>query len=181
MFWGFLLPVGLILIYNIVLLVLISLAACRADSKLSRYHRKTRHYLSGPQGLRGPYKGTETNSTKHWTWTKKFLTSFSLTVLLGLSWTLGYLVLVTTGHSHLVFSIFFCLCTTTQGFQIFILFTARTRTFRATVSKSVQYVSSVNIPLHKTKYSFTNSWDTTTTCESYRDLKDEHTSTSKIP
>lgn len=68
-----------------------------------------------------------------------------------------------------------------QGFQIFILFTARTRTFRATVSKSVQYVSSVNIPLHKTKYSFTNSWDTTTTCESYRDLKDEHTSTSKIP
>lgn len=45
---------------------------------------------------------------------KKFLISFSLAVLLGLSWTLGYLVLLTTGYTHLVFSIVFCLCTTTQ-------------------------------------------------------------------
>lgn len=36
MFWAFLLPVGLILIYNIVLLTLTSLTTCRVDPKLTR-------------------------------------------------------------------------------------------------------------------------------------------------
>lgn len=36
MFWGFLLPVGLILIYNVVLLVLVSLTTCRTDPTLNR-------------------------------------------------------------------------------------------------------------------------------------------------
>lgn len=36
MFWGFLVPVGLILICNVVLLVLTSLTTCRTDSKLRR-------------------------------------------------------------------------------------------------------------------------------------------------
>ncbi|XP_076580295.1 adhesion G-protein coupled receptor G7-like [Chaetodon auriga] len=115
MFWGFLLPVGLILIYNGVLLVLVSLTTCKTDSNLK--------------------------SSSHLFLWKKFLISFSLAVLLGLSWTLGYLVLVTTGQTHLAFSIIFCICTTTQGLQIFILFTARTQNFRATMRCSVDYVS----------------------------------------
>ncbi|TDG96003.1 hypothetical protein EPR50_G00235060 [Perca flavescens] len=82
MFWGFLLPIGLILIYNIVLLVLVS----RKDTAFKSI--------------------------------RKFLNIFSLAVLLGLSWTLGYLVLVTTGTAHLVLSILFCLCNTTQVSQI---------------------------------------------------------------
>ncbi|XP_070787023.1 adhesion G-protein coupled receptor G7 [Enoplosus armatus] len=145
MFWGFLLPVGLILIYNIVLLVLVSLTTCSTDPNLK--------------------------SSNRWTLRKKFLINFSLAVLLGLSWTLGYLVLVTTGHSHLVFSIVFCLCTTTQGFQIFILFTARKSSFRAAVSRSFQYVSSVNIQLNNTTYSLWKTSGRTTSSESYRDLK----------
>lgn len=37
MFWGFLVPVGLILIYNMVLLVLLCLTTCRVDPKLTRW------------------------------------------------------------------------------------------------------------------------------------------------
>ncbi|XP_041834318.1 adhesion G-protein coupled receptor G7 [Melanotaenia boesemani] len=146
MFWAFLLPVGLILIYNMVLLVLTSMTTCRVDPKLT--------------------------STSRSTLTKKFLVSFSLAVMLGLSWTLGYLVLATTGLAHLLFSIFFCLCTTTQGFQIFILFTARTPSFRAAMWRSVQYVSSVSGPLKQTKY---NLWKTEreTTSETYKVIGDK--------
>ncbi|XP_028428211.1 adhesion G-protein coupled receptor G7 [Perca flavescens] len=100
-------------------------------------------------------------------WTK-FLISFSLAVLLGLSWTLGYLVLVTTGYAHLVLSILFCLCTTTQGLQIFVLFTARKPSFRAGVSQVVQTILSVNIQLREFSYNLMREWTHST--ESYRDL-----------
>lgn len=36
MFWGFLVPVGLVLIYSVVLLVLVSLTTCRTDPNLNR-------------------------------------------------------------------------------------------------------------------------------------------------
>ncbi|XP_073351546.1 uncharacterized protein [Pagrus major] len=150
MFWAFLLPVALILIYNIVLLVLTSLATCRTDPNLKS---------TNPSSLR-----------------KNFLISFSLAVLLGLSWTMGYLVLVTSGTPHLVFSIVFCLCTTTQGFQIFILFTARTPSFRASVSRPVQYISSINMHLNNRTYSLTKNLWSTSGSESYRDIKDQQES-----
>ncbi|KAM9334324.1 adhesion G-protein coupled receptor G7-like [Symphorus nematophorus] len=111
MFGGFLLPIGLILIYNIVLLVMMA--------KKNLKEKKNRSPL------------------------KMYLSIFSLVVLMGLSWTLGYLVLVTKGHAHLVFSIIFCLCTTTQGIQIFIVFTVGDKSFRDTVSRSPQYISSI--------------------------------------
>ncbi|KAM9349992.1 adhesion G-protein coupled receptor G7-like [Symphorus nematophorus] len=120
MFWGFILPVGLILIYNILVMILASPMIFRADP------------------------------TKKRSMANKILVSFSLAMLLGLSWTLGYLVLATSGHTHLIFSIVFCLCTTTQGLQIFILFTARTRSFKATVSQSV---SSFTTQLNNMVYS----------------------------
>lgn len=53
-------------------------------------------------------------STKRSSLRKKVLVSVSLAALLGVSWTLGYLVLTTSGHAQLVFSILFCLCTATQ-------------------------------------------------------------------
>ncbi|XP_072235399.1 adhesion G-protein coupled receptor G7 [Leuresthes tenuis] len=149
MFWGFLLPVGLILIYSVVLLVLTSLTTCRVDPKLT--------------------------STSRSSLTKRFLVSVSLAVLLGLSWTLGYLVLVTSGRAHLIFSIFFCLGTTTQGFQIFILFTARSPSFRASMWRFVHHVSSVNIPLSSSKYNLRKNWREPSTSETYRDLRDGDT------
>ncbi|KAM9835979.1 adhesion G-protein coupled receptor G7 [Aulostomus maculatus] len=152
MFWGFLLPVGLILIYNWVLLVLISVETCMRNRKI--------------------------NSTKRWSFLKRFLISFSLAILLGLSWTLGYLVLTTTGHAHLIFSILFCICTTTQGFQIFILFTARRKSFRSAMKHSMQYVSSVSIQLQNTKYSLRKYRGKTNSTGSYKDLTDHFKSSS---
>ncbi|XP_076580294.1 adhesion G-protein coupled receptor G7-like [Chaetodon auriga] len=150
MFWGFLLPVGLILIYNGVLLVLVSLTTCKTDSNLK--------------------------SSSHLSLGKKFLISLSLAVLLGLSWTLGYLVLVTTGQTHLAFSIIFCICTTTQGLQIFILFTARTQNFRATVRRSVRHISSIHFRFSSRTYSLSKHSGMTTNCGLYRDLEDQQQS-----
>ncbi|XP_026016749.1 adhesion G-protein coupled receptor G7-like [Astatotilapia calliptera] len=121
LFWGFLLPVSLILIYNIVLLFYFS--------------SKVRQEL-----------------------TFLFLSSFTLVLLLGVSWVFGYLVLVTSGTVNLTFSILFCLCTTTQGFQMFIA-TAITQEFRDDVSRSVQYLSSVSISFKKVKYRLWKNWD----------------------
>uniref|UniRef100_A0A3P9P112 Adhesion G protein-coupled receptor G7, tandem duplicate 1 n=1 Tax=Poecilia reticulata TaxID=8081 RepID=A0A3P9P112_POERE len=78
MFWAFIVPLGLVLLYNAVLLGLTSLTTCRVDHKLNSL-------------------------------TQKFLVSFSLAVLLGLSWTLGYLVLVTMETANLACSVLFCL------------------------------------------------------------------------
>ncbi|KAL3999939.1 fanconi anemia core complex subunit protein [Sarotherodon galilaeus] len=143
MFWAFLLPIGLILIYNIVLLVLTSMATCKKSS------------------LR-----------------RRFLISLSLAVLLGLSWTLGYFVLLSSEKTHQIFSILFCICTTTQGLQIFILFTARRRAFRATISRSI---SSVNIPLNSTQYNLQRKWKNCNMnqSETYKDLSDIEVTTSK--
>ncbi|XP_015256888.1 PREDICTED: adhesion G-protein coupled receptor G7 [Cyprinodon variegatus] len=144
MFWAFLLPLGLVLIYNTVLLVLTSLITCRVDSRLT--------------------------STKRSSLTKKILVSFSLSVLLGLSWTLGYFVLVTAGTAQLVFSILFCLSTATQGLQIFILFTARTPSFQASVMRSVRYIASAAVPSRSTKYYLWKNWRQTSTSETYKDI-----------
>ncbi|KAM4538090.1 adhesion G-protein coupled receptor G7 [Fundulus diaphanus] len=150
MFWAFLLPLGLVLIYNTVLLVLTSLTTCRVDPRIT--------------------------STKRSSLTRKVLVSFSLAVLLGLSWTLGYFVLVTTGTLHLVFSILFCLGTTTQGLQIFLLFTARTRSFQASMRRSVRCISSARIPFNSTKYDLRKKWNESSTSETYRDILHQDTS-----
>ncbi|XP_047432929.1 adhesion G-protein coupled receptor G7-like isoform X2 [Mugil cephalus] len=134
MFWGFVLPVGLILVYNTVLLVLVSMTTCRTDPKLT--------------------------STRRWSLWKKFLVCFSLVVMLGLSWSLGFMVLFTTGKTHFIFSILFCLCTTTQGFQVFILFTARTKSFRAVMHSSLHRVSNATNNLWTSLRSTSSEVDT---------------------
>ncbi|XP_047432931.1 adhesion G-protein coupled receptor G7-like isoform X1 [Mugil cephalus] len=134
MFWGFVLPVGLILVYNTVLLVLVSMTTCRTDPKLT--------------------------STRQWSLWKKFLVCFSLVVMLGLSWSLGFMVLFTTGKTHFIFSILFCLCTTTQGFQVFILFTARTKSFRAVMHSSLHRVTNATNNLWTSLRSTSSEVDT---------------------
>ncbi|XP_034712379.1 adhesion G-protein coupled receptor G7-like [Etheostoma cragini] len=134
MFWGFLLPLGLIQVYNVVLLVLVS----RTDTAFKRI--------------------------------RKFLNSFSLAVLLGLSWSLGYLVLVTTGTAHLALSYLFCISTTTQGLLIFVLFTAIKPSFRGRVARSLRTIPSVNIQLKQFKYNLQR--DLPSSNESYRARRD---------
>ncbi|XP_035485857.2 adhesion G-protein coupled receptor G7-like [Scophthalmus maximus] len=124
MFWAFVLPVALTLIYNIAILVLVSWRKYRAVS---------------PSG----------NGTSFLDWWKNLQSSLLPSSLLGvlvcLSWSLGYAVLATTGHAHLVFSILFCLLTTSQGFMIFILFTAIKSEFKSDVLQFVKYFPRVTL------------------------------------
>ncbi|XP_051549578.1 adhesion G-protein coupled receptor G7-like [Myxocyprinus asiaticus] len=100
MLWGFLLPLAAMLSFNIALLVYFSKTICCANPNLKSSRRT-------------PLK-------------KKILSSFSLAVMLGLSWVIGYFVLITHDKTlYTILSVVFCLFNTTQGVQIFILFTLR--------------------------------------------------------
>uniref|UniRef100_A0A8C2E066 Adhesion G protein-coupled receptor G7, tandem duplicate 2 n=1 Tax=Cyprinus carpio TaxID=7962 RepID=A0A8C2E066_CYPCA len=98
MLWGFLLPLAVMLCFNTSLLVYFSQTICCANPNL---------------------KSSRATPMK-----KKILSSFSLAVVLGLSWIVGYFVLITHDKTlYIILSVVFCLCNTTQGVQIFILFT----------------------------------------------------------
>ncbi|MBN3303515.1 AGRG7 protein, partial [Amia calva] len=121
MLWAFLLPVALILIFNMVLLVRVTLELCRSNPNL--------------------------NSTKKNSYLKKFLSSLSVAVVLGVSWVLGYLLLIDHDQSSVVFSYIFCILNSTQGLQIFILFTVRTSLFKKKVSEIINSTSGPEIYL----------------------------------
>uniref|UniRef100_A0A8C1CGT0 Adhesion G protein-coupled receptor G7, tandem duplicate 2 n=1 Tax=Cyprinus carpio carpio TaxID=630221 RepID=A0A8C1CGT0_CYPCA len=115
MLWGFLLPLAVMLCFNTSLLVYFSQTICCANPNL---------------------KSSRATPMK-----KKILSSFSLAVVLGLSWIIGYFVLITHDKTlYIILSVVFCLCNTTQGVQIFILFTLqsflRTRTRNKLDSKT---------------------------------------------
>ncbi|KAL1251093.1 hypothetical protein QQF64_018889 [Cirrhinus molitorella] len=98
MLWGFLLPLAVMLCFNISLLVYFSQTICCGNPNL---------------------KSSRSTPMK-----KKILSCFSLAVVLGLSWVIGYFVLITHDKTlYIILSVVFCLCNTTQGVQIFILFT----------------------------------------------------------
>uniref|UniRef100_A0AAZ3QLG4 Adhesion G-protein coupled receptor G7-like n=2 Tax=Oncorhynchus tshawytscha TaxID=74940 RepID=A0AAZ3QLG4_ONCTS len=128
MFWGFLVPVAFMLIFNTVVLVCFTVTTCKTNPHLT--------------------------STRHTSMKKKFLSSFSLAVVLGLSWILGYLLLITQNQTmYTILNISFCVLTTTQGLQIFILFTARTSIVKKMMADALKSVSSVEIPRHTKRYS----------------------------
>ncbi|XP_065115756.1 adhesion G-protein coupled receptor G7-like [Paramisgurnus dabryanus] len=100
MFWAFLLPLGIMLFSNMAILLHFSLNICKTKPNL--------------------------NSSRQTPLKKKILSSFSLAVMLSLMWFTGYILLFTHEPTlHCTLSIVFCVCNTTQGIQIFILFTLR--------------------------------------------------------
>ncbi|XP_045073199.1 adhesion G-protein coupled receptor G7-like [Coregonus clupeaformis] len=131
MFWGFLIPVAFILIFNMVVLVYFAVTTSKTNPHIT--------------------------STRHTSMKKKFLSSFSLAVVLSLSWILGYLLLITQNQTmYTILNISFCVLTTTQvvnGLQVFILFTARTAIVKKMMSSALKSVSSARIPLHTKKFS----------------------------
>ncbi|XP_010898702.4 adhesion G-protein coupled receptor G7 [Esox lucius] len=144
LFWGFLIPVACMLIINTLMLMHFAVATSKSDPHL--------------------------NSTRHDSMKKKILRSFSLAVVLSLSWILGYLLLINHDKTTFtVLNIFFCILTTTQGFQIFILFTARTAIVKKKISSALKAVSSVDISLCTKKYSLRQGKQTEKV-ESYTEL-----------
>ncbi|XP_050951220.1 adhesion G-protein coupled receptor G7-like [Labeo rohita] len=100
MLWGFVLPSLIMLISSTAILLYFSYNICKTDPNLNT-SRKT------------PLK-------------MKIFSSFSLAVILGLSWLIGYILLITHEETlKLILSFVFCLLNTTQGVQIFILFTLK--------------------------------------------------------
>ncbi|KAL1251097.1 hypothetical protein QQF64_018893, partial [Cirrhinus molitorella] len=89
MFWGFVLPLMIMLILNTAILLHFSYKICKTNPNLNR---------------------SRTTPLK-----KKILSSFSLAVMLGLSWVTGYILLITQEKTlKLILSVVFCLLTTTQ-------------------------------------------------------------------
>ncbi|KAL1251098.1 hypothetical protein QQF64_018894 [Cirrhinus molitorella] len=101
MFWGFVLPLLIMLITNTAILLHFSYNICKTNPKLNR---------------------SRTTPLK-----KKLLSSFSLAVMLGLSWLTGYILLITQEKTvKLILSVVFCLLTTTQSLTTPYLKTANT-------------------------------------------------------
>ncbi|XP_041115938.1 adhesion G-protein coupled receptor G7 [Polyodon spathula] len=126
MLWGFLLPVAIILIFNSV--VFVSVMTCAL------------------------FKKTALTSTKRQSYLKKLISSISVAVVLGITWVLGYLMLIDHDNTRLVFSYVFCIINTTQGLQIFIFFTARDSVFQRKMTAIVSSISPLEFHLHSKKF-----------------------------
>ncbi|XP_072369646.1 adhesion G-protein coupled receptor G7 isoform X1 [Scyliorhinus torazame] len=103
--WGFLIPVGILLLFNFVMFALVTMLVL-----FNKDHG--------------------TCSAKQATSAKKLMGSLSVAIVLCLTWSLGYLMLIQRDETQAVFSCIFCALNATQGLQIFILFTARRKAFQ---------------------------------------------------
>ncbi|XP_072471883.1 adhesion G-protein coupled receptor G7 [Notamacropus eugenii] len=116
--WSFILPVVIILFSNTVVFIFISVKV-----------------LWG--------RNNNLQSTKKSSVMKNTLSTLSIAVVFGLTWTLGYLMLINDHNIKIIFGYLFCIFNTTQGLQIFILYTARTKVFQNKVSDVFESISSV--------------------------------------
>uniref|UniRef100_A0A8C9Q010 Adhesion G-protein coupled receptor G7 n=1 Tax=Spermophilus dauricus TaxID=99837 RepID=A0A8C9Q010_SPEDA len=115
--WSFLIPTIIILISNVVIFIVITIKVLWKNN----------------QNL---------TSTKKVSSLKKILSTLSIAVVFGVTWILAYLMLINDDDIRIVFSYIFCLFNTTQGLQIFILYTVRTKIFQSEASKVWKSLSS---------------------------------------
>ncbi|KPP76067.1 hypothetical protein Z043_104626 [Scleropages formosus] len=127
MLWSFLIPVGLVLILNIIELVYFMATTAK---------RAQRH--------------NNRKADSDWNVVKEFLSSLSLAVLLVLSSLLGYLMLLNHDPDvHSVLSIVFCIFNVIQALQIFLLIPDWQQVFSVMPSLPSPAVS---LGLHSKKY-----------------------------
>lgn len=115
--WSFIMPVTIILITNIAIFVIITVKVLWKNN----------------QNL---------TSTKKVSSLKKVLSTLSIAVVFGVTWIFAYAMLINNDDIRIVFSYIFCLFNTTQGLQIFILYTVRTKVFQNEASKILKSLSS---------------------------------------
>ncbi|KAJ1117005.1 hypothetical protein NDU88_005206 [Pleurodeles waltl] len=128
MLWAFLLPVGVILIFNIIIFLSVSiLVICTHKNNLQ--------------------------STRNVSYIKKAVSTLSVAITLGITWVIGYLLLIQTDPTtSTIFSFVFCLLNATQGLQIFVLYTLKSPVFLKQVTKLFNKVSAPMIYIHSDKY-----------------------------
>ncbi|XP_033624081.1 adhesion G-protein coupled receptor G7 isoform X2 [Fukomys damarensis] len=108
--WSFIMPITVILISNIVIFIIITVKVLWQNN----------------QNL----TSTKKNSTL-----KKIFSTLSIAVIFGITWILAYFMLISNDEIRHVFSYIFCLLNTTQGLQLFLLYTIRTKIFQSEASK----------------------------------------------
>ncbi|XP_038438590.1 adhesion G-protein coupled receptor G7 isoform X6 [Canis lupus familiaris] len=114
--WSFIIPITIILINNIVIFIII----------IVKVIWKTNLNLT---------------STKKVSSLKKVLSTLSISVVFGITWILAYFMLIGNEDVRIVFNYMFCLLNTTQGLQIFILYTVRTKIFQNKASEVLKSLS----------------------------------------
>ncbi|NXN66362.1 AGRG7 protein, partial [Himantopus himantopus] len=110
MLWSFLLPAALILLFNIIVFIKISVSVIWKKKKDLTRNKKD-------------------------SFMQKMIGTISIVVVLGITWTIGYLMLISHEETSLVFSYLFCILNATQGLQICILYTFRSPIFKKKVSE----------------------------------------------
>ncbi|KAK4828722.1 hypothetical protein QYF61_000713, partial [Mycteria americana] len=134
MLWSFLLPVALILLFNIIIFIKITVSVIWKNENLTRNKKDS--------------------------FMKKMIGTISIVVLLGITWTIGYFMLISHEETSLVFSYLFCLLNATQqnlnsalsftlqGLQICILYTFRSSIFKKKVSEMFPVFWVPEVPLY---------------------------------
>ncbi|XP_072022992.1 uncharacterized protein [Amphiura filiformis] len=106
-YYGLVVPVGLLLLYNMITFVWVMTHLCKAN-----------------------LGGNVTQQSKIHVISKRFWHALTISVLMGLTWVSGFLAIE---GAKLVFSIIFCVCNSLQGVVIFLLFCVRQEDVRKTV------------------------------------------------
>lgn len=117
LYWSFILPMTIILTSNVALFIVIIVKVVWKDN----------------QNL---------TSTKKVSSLKKVFSTLSIAVIFGITWILGYFMLLGDENIRHVSSYVFCIFNTTQGLQIFVLYTVRTKIFQTEASKLLKSLSS---------------------------------------
>ncbi|KFZ69012.1 putative G-protein coupled receptor 128, partial [Podiceps cristatus] len=123
MLWSFLLPVALILLFNIIIFIKITVSVIWKKNKNLTRNKKD-------------------------SFMEKMIGTISMAVVLGITWTIGYLMLISHEETSLVFSYLFCIFNATQGLQICILYTFRSPTFKKKISEAFPVFCVPEVPLY---------------------------------
>ncbi|NWS72101.1 AGRG7 protein, partial [Crotophaga sulcirostris] len=129
MLWSFLLPAALIILFNIIIFIKITVSVIwKKNENLTRNKKDS--------------------------FMKKMIGTISIVVVLGITWIIGYFMLISHEKTSLVFSYLFCIFNATQGLQICILYTFRSPIFKQKVSEVFPFfwVPKVPIYLHSQTY-----------------------------
>ncbi|KFU86406.1 putative G-protein coupled receptor 128, partial [Chaetura pelagica] len=123
MLWSFLLPVALVLLFNIIIFIKICVSVIWKNNKDLTRNKKD-------------------------SFMKKMIGTISIVVVLGITWVVGYLMLISHEETSVAFSYMFCILNTTQGLQICILYTFRSPIFKKKVSEVFPVFRVPEVPLY---------------------------------
>ena len=138
LYFGLLLPVGLVVLHNAVTFVFVS------KKLLSNKTYVMKEYLEG---------GADKSHVKEIG--QRMLNAFSVSLILGITWIFGF---VAVHEVRFVFQLIFCICNSFQGVLIFILFCLAQRDVRKLLAqKCCSGPSSQSRPTNKQKQPINNA------------------------